>query len=87
MRRLSGLVEFISLAIILLLGSLSIYQSFFSDMGLSSTIALVAGAILATAGLLGLFVAIRSVMWHRKMMKQSPPYEHTIVASSFQHQK
>ena len=72
MRRISTLFEAILSAILLILGLYLLHEGS-SNRSASEAAILIGGAVCFTLGLMTLVSAIRSILWHRRMLRHATP--------------
>jgi hypothetical protein len=70
MRRISTLFEIIASTALLILGLYMLYQGS-SDKSASEAAMLIGGAVCFTLSVMTLFSAVRSILWHRRMLRQA----------------
>jgi hypothetical protein len=70
MRRISTLFEIIISATLLALGLYMLYEGSSSKSATEAAM-LIGGAVCSTLGVMTLFSAIRSILWHRHMVRLS----------------
>jgi hypothetical protein len=70
MRRISTAFEIILSAALLVLGLFMLYEGS-SNKSTSATAILIGGAVCFTVGVMTLFSAVRSILWHRRMVRNS----------------
>jgi hypothetical protein len=72
MRRISTLFEIILSATLLVLGLYMLYEGS-SNKSASAPAVLIGGAVCFTLSVITLFSAVRSILWHRRMLRHSMP--------------
>jgi len=70
MRRISTAFEIILSAALLVLGLFMLYEGS-SNKSTSMPAILIGGAVCFTVGVMTLFSAVRSILWHRRMVRNS----------------
>jgi hypothetical protein len=70
MRRISTSFEIILSATLLVLGLFMLYEGS-SNKSASAPAMLIGGAVCFTLGVMTLFSAVRSILWHRRMIRHS----------------
>jgi hypothetical protein len=70
MRRISTLFEIILTATLLVFGLYMLYEGS-SNKSASAPAILIGGAACFTLGVMTLFLAVRSVLWHRHMLRHA----------------
>ncbi len=70
MRRISTAFEIILSTALLVLGLFMLYEGS-SSKSASAAAILIGGAVFFTVGVMTLFSAFRSILWHRRMVRQS----------------
>ena len=70
MRRISTVFEIILSAILLVLGLFMLYEGSSNKSG-SEAAMLIGGAVCFTLSVMTLFSAVRSILWHRRMVRHS----------------
>jgi len=85
MRRRTTLFEAILSATLLILGIYLLYEGI-STRSPSESAILIGGAFFFTLGMMTLVSAIRSILWHRHMLRHSPP-KHGMYGSAREHQR
>ena len=70
MRRISTAFEIILSASLLVVGLYMLYEGSSNKSGSAPAI-LIAGAVCFTLGVMTLFSAVRSILWHRRMVRHS----------------
>ncbi len=75
MRRISTLFEAILSATLLILGLYMLHEGS-SSKSPSEAAILTGGAVCFTLGVMTLVSAVRSILWHRKMLRHSVPNHH-----------
>jgi hypothetical protein len=70
MRRISTFFEIILSATLLVLGLSMLYEGS-SNKSTSAPAMLIGGAVCFTLGVMTLFSAVRSILWHRRMVRHS----------------
>jgi hypothetical protein len=70
MRRISTFFEIILSATLLVLGLFMLYEGS-SNLSASAPAMLIGGAVCFTLGVMTLFSAVRSILWHRRMIRHS----------------
>jgi hypothetical protein len=70
MRRVSTFFEIILSATLLVLGLFMLYEGS-SNKSTSAAAILIGGAVCFTLGVMTLFSAVRSILWHRRMVRHS----------------
>ena len=73
MRRISTVLEMTLSATLLILGLYLLYEGGSDKLASGGGIALIGGAFCFTLGVMVLIVAVRSVIWHWQMLRQSAP--------------
>jgi uncharacterized membrane protein len=73
MRRVTGLIEFIVIGMILAMGLLLVNLSFSDEIDTGRSISLVFGVVFTLAALLALIPAVKSVIWHYQMRRRTDP--------------
>jgi hypothetical protein len=83
MRRISTLVEIVLAATLLILGLyITSYEWSPNNKLANDGVALIGGAFCFTLGSIVLIPAVRSVIWHWQMLRQSAPSRHLDKAAS-----
>jgi hypothetical protein len=72
MKRVSTLFETALSAALLFLSLYMLYEGS-SDKSASASAILIGGAVCLTLGVMTLFSAVRSILWHRRMLRHSMP--------------
>jgi hypothetical protein len=75
MRRISTFFEIILSATLSILG-LYLLHAGSSNTSPGEAAILIGGAVCSTLGVMTLVPAVRSILWHRKMLRQSNPKDH-----------
>jgi hypothetical protein len=81
MRRISTFFEIILSATLLVLGLYMLYEGSLNKSASESAI-LIGGAVCFTLAVMTLFSAIRSILWHRRMVRRSIPHHDLDSAAS-----
>jgi uncharacterized membrane protein len=84
MRRISTLFETILYAALLILGLFMLYVGRSNKSAIASAI-LIGGAVCFALGVMTLFSAVRSILWHRPMIRHSLNHDLDSAAPGHNH--
>jgi cytochrome c oxidase assembly factor CtaG len=75
MRRIATLFEVISSATLFVLG-IYMLQAGVSNKSAGEAVILIGGAVCFTLGMITLVFAVRSILWHQRMLRHSMPHRY-----------
>jgi hypothetical protein len=72
MKRIATLFEIVLSTVLLVLGSYMLYEGSLNK-SVNEAAVLISGAVCFTLSLMTLFSAVKSILWHRRMLRSSLP--------------